>query len=187
MGIKDLMKDTESKQGKAVYTTMRKLLDKPGRATMNNPEVLVGAAGVKHGDIVLEIGCGSGFFTEEISKRVGTAGKVYATDINEAAIEQTQAKTQRLGLSNVVVQKDDAMHSAFDDGMFDVVLLYGVVPAPVISMEDISREILRMLKPGGMYAIWTATPFWTPYKVCKQVPLEKLPKERGVFRLRKPR
>jgi len=77
------------------------------------------------------------------------------------------------------------MKSSFADAMFDLVLLYGVVPAPVISMGDISKEIYRVLKPGGICAIWTAVPFWTPRTALKYASFQVLKKCDGVFLLQK--
>lgn len=185
MSLKEVMLDTESDKGRQFYTKMLNWLDDPKRKLFDNPQRLVTAAGIKAGDTVLEIGCGSGFFTAAVCQIVGSNGHVYATDIHDIAIVKTQEKIDRLGLQNVTIQKDDAMQSAFADSKFDVVLLYGVVPAPVISMEDISQEIYRLLKPGGIYAIWTKAPFWTPYQRIGTRSFHRLPKKHGVFRLQK--
>jgi len=140
---------------------------------------------IKPGQTVLEIGCGSGFFTVHAAKMLGEEGMLYSTDIHDVAIEQTQKKVNKFSLKNVIVKKDDAMKSTFADEMFDLVLLYGVVPAPVISMKDISVEIHRLLKPGGIYAICTMVPFWTPNSALKYVAFEKLDNVNGVFILRR--
>lgn len=183
MGIKELMLDTESERGKQIYTKMLKWLDSPNRNIFNNSQKLVESSGIRPGQTVLEIGCGSGFFTVPASKILGRDGKLYSTDIHSVAIEETQKKVDELRLDNVIVKKDNALKSTFDDSMFDLVLLYGVVPTPVISMEDISREIYRMLKPGGIYAIWTQAPFWTPKVAVQKVPFENMKKCHGIFQL----
>lgn len=185
MGIKELMLDTESERGKQFYIKMLRLLDSPNREKFDKSEELVKSSGIQPGQTVLEIGCGSGFFTVPASKILGENGKLYSTDIHSLAIEEMQNKVDRLGLKNVIVKKDDALKSSFGDSMFDLVLLYGVVPAPVISMEVISREVFRLLKPGGIYAIWTKVPFWTPSTAIRSASFEDMRKVHGVFRLRK--
>lgn len=164
---------------------MLKWLDHPKRTKYNNPEKLAKASGIQPGQTVLEIGCGSGFFTSHASKLLGSEGKLYSTDIHSLAVEETQKKVNELGLKNVVVKIDDAMSSSFEDSTFDLVLLYGVVPAPVISMTDISCEIYRVLKPGGVYAIWTMVPFWSPNAALKSASFEKMKRVNGVYRFRK--
>lgn len=185
MGIKELMLNTESEKGKRFYTRMLKWLDSPNREVFNKSEKLVRSSGIQPGQTVLEIGCGSGYFTVPASKILGDRGTLYAADIHSIAVEETQKKVDELGLKNVIVRKDDALKSSFEDSMFDLILLYGVVPSPVISMEDISREIYRLLKPDGIYAIWTMVPLWTPEAAMKTTSFERMKKLHGVFRLRK--
>ena len=88
-------------------------------------------------------------------------------------------------MKNVAVTIDNALNSSFEDSFFDVVLLYGVVPSPVIPMEDISDEIFRLLKSGGIYAIWTKMPFWKPKTVQYNKQFKNMVKNNGVFRLYK--
>lgn len=185
MNIKKLMFDGESEKGKQFFMKMVRWLDNPKRLKYNNPEKLLRGSGIQPGQTVLEIGCGSGFFTIPAAKIIGDKGKLYSIDIHPVAIEETQKKVDELSLENVIVKKDDAMKSSFQDTMFDLVLLYGVVPAPVISMKDISKEICRVLKPGGTYAIWTMVPFWSPSEALKYASFEKMKKFNGVFCLRK--
>lgn len=185
VGIKNTMVDGESDKGKRNYTKMLKWLDNPNREKINNSEKLIKSSGIQPGQTVLEIGCGSGFFTVQAAKILGENGTLYSTDIHAVAIEETQKKVDRVGLKNVVVKIDDAMNSTLEDSMFDLVLLYGVVPAPIISIEKISGEIHRMLKPGGTYAIWTQIPFWTPRAAIKSGGFAKMKKVHSVFLLKK--
>ena len=118
-------------------------------------------------------------------QKYSAAAENYSTDIHPAAIEETRKKVNSLGLKNVAVTMDNALNSSFEDSFFDVVLLYGVVPSPVIPMEDISDEIFRLLKSGGIYAIWTKMPFWKPKTVQYNKQFKDMVKNNGVFRLYK--
>lgn len=71
MSIKDMMFDEKFEGAASLYTKMLKLLDSKGRARFNNQEKLLEGAGIKPGQTVLEIGCGSGFFTLPASRILG--------------------------------------------------------------------------------------------------------------------
>ncbi|MBC2580398.1 class I SAM-dependent methyltransferase [Clostridium sp. DJ247] len=185
MGIREFLLSGETEGGRRFYRKMLKWLDSPSRLKYDDPEMLLRGSGIQPGQTVLEIGCGSGFFSIPASRMLGSEGKLYSTDINSVAVEETQRKVDELNIKNVIVKKDDAMNSSFEDSMFDLVLLYGVVPAPVISMKEISKEICRVLRPGGVLAIWTKVPLWSPRDAIRHASFEELDKLNGVFRLRK--
>jgi demethylmenaquinone methyltransferase/2-methoxy-6-polyprenyl-1,4-benzoquinol methylase len=77
------------------------------------------------------------------------------------------------------------MNSALLDNEFDLILLYGVVPAPVIDPEKLADQMHRILKPGGICAIWTKVPFWSPSKYCRKGRFAVTGKKDGVFLLRR--
>ena len=62
---------------------MAPTLDNMLRRILTNRRRKVLESGVKEGDKVLELGCGPGFYTEEISIVAGPAGKVYAQDVQQ--------------------------------------------------------------------------------------------------------
>lgn len=185
MGMKELIFNGESEKNRDFFSKMLGWLDNPRRQKINNPVKLLTASGIRPGQTALEIGCGSGFFTIPASNMLGKEGLLYAIDIHPSAVEETQRKVDELQLQNVIVKKDNAMHSSFGNSAFDLVLLYGVVPAPVISLRDISAEIYRLLKPGGVCAIWTMVPFWTPRAVLRYSSFQTMEKRDGVFRFYK--
>jgi demethylmenaquinone methyltransferase/2-methoxy-6-polyprenyl-1,4-benzoquinol methylase len=174
-----------SNQSTKGYHKILKWLDSPARKKFNDPIKLISKADIKKGQTVLEIGCGSGFFTEEISKQVGNEGKVYATDIHPIAIDEIKKKIRLLGMTNVIPQIEDAISTSFEDNTFDMIILYGVVPAPIIPLRNLSIEMNRILKKDGVCAIWTAAPFWRPKKIIKYGKFVKLKRLYPVFRLQK--
>lgn len=175
-----------SSAGNRFFSRLLAWLESPTRLKHTDRERLLRGAGDLAGRTVLEIGCGSGFFTVPAAKLIGGEGTLYAADIQPLAVETTEKRVREAGLSNVIVQRDDAMRSAFADSTFDAVLLYGVLPAPFIDARTLFAEIRRVLKPNGVCAVWTAAPLWRPYRSGKRAGLERLQVKNGVFRLRKP-
>jgi SAM-dependent methyltransferase len=105
------------------------------------------AAGIRTGDRVLDVGCGTGVLAREALRRVGQEGQVVGLDLNEgmlAVAGRAEPKVEwRIG---------DASSLPFEDTCFDVVvsqfaLMY--FPDRVASL----REMWRTLAPGGRLAI----------------------------------
>ncbi|MEX0655958.1 MAG: precorrin-6Y C5,15-methyltransferase (decarboxylating) subunit CbiT [Nitrosopumilaceae archaeon] len=55
------------------------------------------------GNIVYDIGCGSGSITVEAALQVESTGKIYAIDFDPKAVELTKKNLQKFGLSNIEV------------------------------------------------------------------------------------
>lgn len=58
-------------------------------------------AGLKKGQTVWDIGCGSGAMTEYIARKVGDTGKVFAVDVSKDQLENTRKRLSDAGLKNV--------------------------------------------------------------------------------------
>jgi ubiquinone/menaquinone biosynthesis C-methylase UbiE len=114
-------------------------------------ELTVNLAGVKPGDCVLEVGCGTGTLTLAAKRRAGPAGKVYGIDIIPQMIELSQRKAAQANL-DVTFQAGGIDDIPFPASQFDVVLCSFMI----FHMSDGVRrqgitEIYRVLKPGGRW------------------------------------
>lgn len=99
------------------------------------------------GGTALDIGCGSGVYTEELL-RLG-----YATTGVDLSGEMIEACRRRFsGLSRVApplhLLVGDIEHLPFDDASFDLVLCIGVL-GYLIDDERAVQELVRVTKPGG--------------------------------------
>ncbi len=114
---------------------------------------------LKPTDKVLEIGCGTGYFTKEIVK---TGASVTAIDISPELINIAK---QEIKETNASFMLDNAYELSFEDCSFD-----SVVGSSVLHHLDIDkaiREMYRVLKPGG-YIFFTEPNMMNP-----QIALQK--------------
>jgi demethylmenaquinone methyltransferase/2-methoxy-6-polyprenyl-1,4-benzoquinol methylase len=117
------------------------------------PREWLGQSGVTAGQNVLEVGCGSGFFTIPAAELVGQGGHLWALDNNPAAVDHVKRTILRRGIRNVDVVLADALHTGLPDGSFDVAFLYGVIHNLWDQAGTLLPEIQRVLKTGGILSI----------------------------------
>jgi ubiquinone/menaquinone biosynthesis C-methylase UbiE len=103
-------------------------------------EMFIEKTGMNSTYDVLEIGCGSGIFTEKLSR---TQARIIATDISEDLL----ALARRKNLPNCELRITDAHHLEFASNTFDVV--YGSSILHHLDVEKALKEIFRVLKPRG--------------------------------------
>jgi demethylmenaquinone methyltransferase/2-methoxy-6-polyprenyl-1,4-benzoquinol methylase/phosphoethanolamine N-methyltransferase len=110
-------------------------------------------AQIKPGDVVLDVGCGTGELTLQARARAGTGGQVYGIDPVPAMIEvsrQKVAQTER----NIHFQVGVIEELPFPDNHFDVVLSSLMMHHLPDELKQRGLvEIYRVLKPGGTLMI----------------------------------
>ena len=152
---------------KFVYKKLSYFLDNPIRRLFNDPIKKVKAAGIRSGMDVLEVGCGSGYFTLPAAKLVGDEGCLHAIDIHPIAIETVSKRIKEVNLKNDIVSKTDELETGLPCESYNLILLFGVIPAPVLPLKRLLPEMHRLLKPGGTMAVWTALPLWSPASLTR--------------------
>jgi ubiquinone/menaquinone biosynthesis C-methylase UbiE len=160
-------------------------MESPLRRKFFDPVEALKGAGIRSGQEVLEVGCGTGFFTIPTAELVGDKGRVYAIDSHPLAIEQVAKKIRDAGLTNVRLIKADAIEIALASDCIDLVLLFGVIPSPTLPLGRLLPEMHRLLKPEGTLAVWTAFPWWSPASLTKRGLFAYAAKESGVHNFRK--
>jgi ubiquinone/menaquinone biosynthesis C-methylase UbiE len=134
------------KQGWAHFTPMEMITALPAAC-------LVNFAGVRSGQDVLDVGCGTGVVAVTAA-RMGA--KVAGLDLTPELVERARSNSKVAGVE-VDWHEGDAEELPFKDGAFEVVLSqfgHMFAPRPNVAIA----EMLRVLKPGGTMAFST----WPP-------------------------
>ncbi len=126
--------------------------DEISNIQFDNGSILIDKQGVKEGDNVLDIGCGTGRLAQYLSRIVGHRGKVVGIDPLEQRINIARKKIKGENIYFEIGVSDDL--SLFEDDSFDHVILNAVFHW-VINKEDTLAEIYRVLRPDGLVGINT--------------------------------
>jgi ubiquinone/menaquinone biosynthesis C-methylase UbiE len=126
--------------------------DNPLLPIIRNPYKVLDRAGLKSGQVVLEVGCGPGFFTIPAADIVGEKGMVYAVDVHPLAIERVKNKIRKKGIENVTPILASASDTGLPDGSVDLSFLIGL-PYVAGGLDSVLSEMFRIMKPGGMLSI----------------------------------
>lgn len=116
------------------------------------PEPVLDAIGVRPGMVVAEIGAGRGRFAVQLAARVGAGGRVFAEDIDEAALDHLRQRCRRWGLKQVEVILGEVTDPKLPAGRLDLIYIvssYHHFDDPVALL----RRARPALKPGGRLAI----------------------------------
>lgn len=119
---------------------------------------------VKPGDICIDATAGNGNDTQVLCELVGEAGKVYAFDIQETAVENTKARLEKAGLkarAEVMLESHVNMRNYVEESSVSCIAFnFGYLPGGdhnLATKKDTSIEAihegLRLLKKGGMMSL----------------------------------
>ena len=156
------------------------------RRWLFDPEKTLRGAGVKAGQTVLEVGCGTGFFTLPAAEMIGEAGHLIAMDPLSDFVDRVAGKVRDAGLGNVEVVRRDALNTGLESASIDLVLLFGVVPYPTLPLDRLLPEMHRVLKAEGILAVWLfPISFGVPAAILRSGLFTGLGKKSGVYTYRR--
>ena len=98
---------------------------------------------------ILEVGCGSGHFTNMIKKYYPTCD-VFGIDLDNNHIQFAKNESKRLNI-DVNYQVADVSHLPFEDNSFDIVFSHTLIEH--LPFADFIKEQKRVLKKGGKLVI----------------------------------
>jgi ubiquinone/menaquinone biosynthesis C-methylase UbiE len=124
------------------------MLDDPKRDAYQRPHEVLAALNLKPGEVIADIGAGSGYFTFRLAHHVGAKGKVYAVDVSPDMIRHINRRIRETKATNVVSILAESDDPLLPDRSVDRFFICDVWH----HVEDRAKYLSlmkKMLKPGG--------------------------------------
>lgn len=127
-------------------------LEDPKRDAYQKPHEVIHALGIKPGEVIADIGAGSGYFTFHLARHVGENGKVYAVDVSSDMILHINRRIRDVQANNVVSVLADSDDPLLPEPAVNRFFICNVWHH-VENQEKYLSLMKKMLKPGGEIVI----------------------------------
>lgn len=109
-------------------------------------------AGIKKGDVVIDLGSGAGNDCFIARHETGPEGKVIGIDFTDAMIEKARTNAEKFGFNNVEFRQGDIEKMPVGGNIADVIVSNCVLNL-VPDKEKVFSEMFRVLKKGGHFSV----------------------------------
>jgi len=138
-----------SHKGEAYSASGAFFLDNPIRRLIQPPSELIEKLGITPNDVVMDFGCGPGYYTVDLAKKVK---RVVAVDLSSKMLKKAQNKAAKAGVKNIQFLQSDGKNLQVEDISVDKILLVTVYHE-VGDNETVLKEFNRILKLDGKLII----------------------------------
>jgi demethylmenaquinone methyltransferase/2-methoxy-6-polyprenyl-1,4-benzoquinol methylase len=133
------------------YDITSRLYPAPGYPQRAQRLQAVQALGLRPGDTVIDLACGTGLNFPLLQQAVGPGGQIVGVDLTDAMLEQAQDQVTANGWSNVSLVQADAAGFGFPAGADAILSTYALTQVPECA-EVIARGTAA-LRAGGRWAV----------------------------------
>ncbi len=128
-----------------------KVFDDPERRIWQKPFPLVRLLGLRHGDVVADLGSGTGYFLTFLAVEVGETGRVYAVDVDQEMLDHSMARDDMIPgrVTPILAPPDDP---SLPDGQIDLVFVLDTWHH-IKKRSAYIKKIRRSLSEEGRVAI----------------------------------
>jgi len=111
----------------------------------------VDALGLRPGQSVVEIGCGTGLNFALLQRAVGPEGRIIGVDMTDAMLAQAAERVARRGWSNVELVRRDAAEFEFPAQVDGILSTFALTLVP--EFDEVIRRGASSLTPGGRWVV----------------------------------
>ena len=126
--------------------------ERPERAKWQKPDEVVARLKLQPGQVLADIGAGSGYFSRRFARAVSPKGRVYAVDIDQKMLRYIQQDARILGLPQIVTVLASQSDPMLAPRSVDVIFLCNTI-RHIPSRADYYRRLVRALRLGGRLVI----------------------------------
>jgi precorrin-6B methylase 2 len=122
-------------------------LERNSRQQEENTALAISRLPITKNSVVADIGAGSGYYTFKIAPKV-PAGKVYAVEIQDDAVNYLKNRSKQLKITNVIVVKGAETSPNLPANTLDLAIMVDVYHE-LIFPHEVLQAIKASLKPKG--------------------------------------
>jgi ubiquinone/menaquinone biosynthesis C-methylase UbiE len=123
-------------------------LERPEREQEEKTSLLIEALKFKPGEMVADIGAGTGYLTRRIAPRILPRGKVFAVEIQREMLDALTNRLKGEGITNVVPVLGTVTDPKLPSAALDTIIMVDVYHEFDFPFE-MTETMCRALKPGG--------------------------------------
>ena len=123
-------------------------LERPEREEEEKTQLLIDSLKFKPGEMVADIGAGTGYLTRRIAPKILPRGKVYAVEIQQEMLDLLTNKLTRMGITNIAPTLGDITDPKLPANGLDTIIMVDVYHEFDHPFE-MTEAMCRALKPGG--------------------------------------
>jgi ubiquinone/menaquinone biosynthesis C-methylase UbiE len=138
-------------------------LEAPARVEGLKIEQVVAALKLKAGDVVADLGAGTGLFEAPLAYAIGTRGRVYAVEIDKGFLDEIDRKVEELHISQIETVLGTPTDPKLPTRSVDLALMHDVLHH-VEQRQAYLKAVAQYVKPGGRVAVVEFNPKDSPHK-----------------------
>ena len=127
-------------------------LEREGREEAELPDEVVAKMGLRPGDTVADVGCGTGFFTRRMAVAIRPGGIAYGVDVQPEMLEQLERNAEEAGLDNIEPVLSTDTDPKLPKGQIDWILIVDVYHE-MQEPEEMLAALRESLAPDGRVAL----------------------------------
>ena len=133
------------------YDITSRLYPAPGYPQRGQRLRAVRALGLRPGDTVVDMACGTGLNFALLEKAVGPDGRIVGVDLTDAMLAQARDRIEANGWGNISLVQADAADFDFPTGLDAIVSTYALSQVP--ECADVIAHGAAALRAGGRWAV----------------------------------
>lgn len=122
--------------------------DDPERDAWQRPTEVIAQLQVEPGQVVADLGAGTGYFLEALSRAVGPDGRVLALDVEPRMIEHLGRRVREQGLGNITPRQVELDDPGLAEGSVARVLIVNTWHH-IDNRAEYAKKLARALAPDG--------------------------------------
>jgi ubiquinone/menaquinone biosynthesis C-methylase UbiE len=138
-------------------------LEAPARVEGLKIEQIVAALKLKAGDVVADVGAGTGLFEAQLAYAVAARGRVYAVEIDKGFLDEIDRKVDELHIATIETVLGTPSDPRLPVRTVDVALMHDVLHH-VEQRQAYLKAVAGYMKPTGRIAVVEFHPKDSPHK-----------------------